>query len=274
MAIRYNRSQRVSLENAVNKFNAKISRLKRLDKKLLLPERVSYYDIIDSATSKQDLTRKIESLERFLTRDAGKVITTEGGVKTVNYVVSETQRELKNVKTALTRQIKQIEGITPTIFGRPVDATYKQMGSETLTNLKARRKVLNKGKITRLEKGEFKKLMKQIEINKKKIRYRSQLFQSNYVDKMLFNLAYYVGYTDTEKLNYIKEKLLSLKEDQFLKLFNTEQAISDILDYYPDVNNPSKSPHLIQEEVKELYNELYNSIDSIIAKYQSEKIYS
>lgn len=267
MAIRYDRSQRLSLENAVNRFNAKISRLERLDKKLLLPERVSYYDIIDSATSKQDLTKKIESLERFLTRDAGKVITTEAGVKTVNYVVSETERQLRSVKTKLTKQIKQLEGITPTIFGTPVDASYKQMGSEALNNLRARRKVLNVGRVKNLSKKAIMDVQRQIQTNIRKMKYKAEVFKNNYIEKMLFNLAYYTGYKDKDKLEHIRSKLNELDEKTFLKLFNTEKAIERITDYYPEITDSKKSPNDISEEVSELYDELYNNIDEIVSMY-------
>ena len=263
----YDRSQRLSLENAVNRFNAKISRLERLDKKLLLPERVSYYDIIDSATSKQDLTKKIESLERFLTRDAGKVITTEAGVKTVNYVVSETERQLRSVKTKLTKQIKQLEGITPTIFGTPVDASYKQMGSEALNNLRARRKVLNVGRVKNLSKKAIMDVQRQIQTNIRKMKYKAEVFKNNYIEKMLFNLAYYTGYKDKDKLEHIRSKLNELDEKTFLKLFNTEKAIERITDYYPEITDSKKSPNDISEEVSELYDELYNNIDEIVSMY-------
>lgn len=267
MAIRYNKNLRLSLEQAVNRFNSKIKRLERLDRSLLLPEKVDYNDIVSSATSTKDLRRKLESLNRFLDRNSGKVVTTESGVKTVEYVLDETSRELKYVKTKLTRQIRELESIRPTIFGTPVDATYKQMGSEALNNLRARRKVLNIGKVKNLSKQSLLKLQKQLNTNLRKLKYRAEIFKSNYIDKMLFNLAYYTGYEDKEKLNYIKEKLSKLDEKTFLKLFNTEKAIERVVDYYPEITDVKKDPNRISDEVTELYDELYNNIDEIVARY-------
>ena len=268
MALRYNREQRLNLESAVRRFNAKITRLERLDRSLLLPEKVDYYDIIQQSTSKKELTQKIESLERFLTRNAGKIVKTESGVKTVNYVLSETERNLRSVKSRLTRQIRQLENIRPTIFGTPVDATYKQMGSEALNNLRARRKVLNIGKLKSLSKQQILNVQKQIEVNIRKMKYKASIFKNNYIEKMLFNLAYYVGYDDKEKLNHIRTKLNELDEKTFLKLFNTEKAVERITDYYPEITNTRRNPSDIQEEVSELYDELYKNIDEIVSRYR------
>lgn len=268
MAIRYDRSQRLTLESTVRRFNSKIKRLERLDKSLLLPEQVTYDEIIQQATSKKDLTRKIESLERFLTRSAGKIVTTDEGVKTVNYVLSETERNLRSVKARLTRQINELESIRPTIFGTPVDATYKQMGSEALNNLKARRKVLNVGRVKNLSKQQILNLRKQIQVNLRKMKYKASIFKNNYIEKMLFNLAYYTGYNDKEKLNHIREKLNELDERTFLKLFNTEKAIERITDYYPEITNTRRNPSDIEEEVTELYDELYKNIDEIVSRYR------
>lgn len=267
MAIRYNREQRLTLENAVRNFNRKISKLEKLDRSLLLPERVDYMDIINSSTSKAELTRKIESLKRFTSREGSKIITTPEGVKTVNYIISETERNLRSVKAKLSKQIKELESITPTIFGTPVDASYKQMGSEALNNLKARRKVLNVGRVKNLSKQGIKNIQKQIQVNIRKMKYKAEIFKNNYIEKMLFNLAYYTGYDDKEKLNYIRSKLNELDEKTFLKLFNTEKAIERITDYYPEITNTRTSPEKISDEVSELYNELYNNIDEIVARY-------
>ena len=267
MAIRYNREQRLTLEKAVRNFNQKISKLEKLDRSLLLPEKVDYIDIIQSSTSKADLTKKIESLKRFTSRRGSQIITTPEGVKTVNYVVSETERNLRSVKSRLTKQIVELEGITPTIFGKPVDATYKQMGSEVLNNLKARRKSLNVGRVKNLSKQGIKSIQKLIDTNVRKMRYKAEIFKNNYIEKMLFNLAYYTGYDDKEKLNHIRNKLNELDEKTFLKLFNTEKAIERITDYYPEITNTKRKPEIIAGEVKELYDELYKNIDEIVSRY-------
>ena len=58
-----------------------------------------------------------------------------------------------------------------------------------------------------------------------------------------------------------------LDENEFVRLFNTEKAIQAISEYYPESTRTYANPENIKTEVTELYDELYNNIDNIIADY-------
>lgn len=267
MAIRYDKKINSELSKTVRNFNSKIARLQKTRSDLILPEKVSMKDIKSSVTSRKELNRTIKNLQSFSVRGAEEVITTPGGYVTSRYEFEKTKRELRYIKGALTRQIKRIENIKPRVFGVEQSATYKQMGNMKLMNLIARRESLNKARLEKLDRAGFLHMKDLISMNESKLKYNSEIFMDNYTDKMLFDLAYFVGY-DKDKLNYIKEKLVSLDEKEFMSLFDTELSIQAIRDYYPETNKTNPNPEYIKEDVNQIYDNLYNNIDDIVKDYK------
>lgn len=265
MAIRYDKRTNEEIRRVVSNFNQKIARLERRQDNLYLPEHITVKEIKSEVTTRSQLKRKLASLQRFSKRGAEQTVVTSGGISISKYELEETSRELRRQKMLLTRRINEYGNIRPTVFGAPQSATYSQMGSQQLANLIARRMGLNVP-IRNINKEKFKEVKRMIEANIRRERYRKEIFMENYSDKMLFNLGYYVGY-DKDKIEYIKEKLALLDEDEFVRLFNTEKAIQAIADYYPESTRSYANPDNIRVEVTELYDELYNNIDSIVADY-------
>lgn len=274
MAIRYDKKLNTEITRVVNNFNSKVKRLEREKNNLLIPEKVSIKELKKSVTSRPELKRELAKLQRYSQRGIEKTIKTEGGLELSRYELEETIRESRRIKASLTRRINRVSNITPTVFGVKQSATYSQMGLEQLSNLKARRKTLQKD-VRKLNKEQFKDLQKQLEINRQKEKYLTEVFKENYIDKMLFNLGYFIGY-DEEKIKYIKDKLMQLDEKQFLKLFETEEGIRAIRDYYPEIHRVVgsgragnvKQMQLIKDDITSLYDELYKSIESITEDYK------
>lgn len=265
MAIRYDKRTNEEIRRVVSNFNQKIARLERRQDNLYLPSHITTKEIKSEVTTRRQLKRKLASLQRFSKRGVEQTVVTSGGISISKYELEETSRELRRQKMFLTRRINEYGNIRPTVFGAPQSATYSQMGSQQLANLEARRMALNI-KLKDISKEKYENIKKLIEANIRKEFYRKEIFMTNYSDKMLFNLGYYVGY-DQEKINYIRSKLMLLDEEQFVKLFNTEKAIQAIAEYYPETQRTYAKPEDIKVEVTELYDELYNNIDSIVADY-------
>ena len=266
MAIRYDKGLQKELRSAVSNFNQKIARLEKLDNNLYLPERASVKRIKSEASSRAELKRMIASLRRFSKRGAEETITTSGGVSMSRYAMEETSRDLRRVKSALTRQINKLASTRPTVFGIPQSATYSQMGNEQLANLRARRLSLEVPSLQSLTRQALTELQKRIDFNIQKMKYQKEIFMNNYTDKMLLNLGYYVGY-DKEKMEIIREKLSKLDEKQFMELFNTDLTVQAIRDYYPESSRAYSNPEYIKDEVTALYDQLYDNIDSMILDY-------
>lgn len=264
MAIRYDKRINSEIRKVISNFNSKISRLSREERNLLLPEKVSIRELKRNVTSRSELRRELAKLKRYSQRGIEETIKTIGGLEISRYELEETARETRRIKANLTRQINRVSNITPTVFGVKQSAIYSQMGLEQLSNLKARRKSLEKD-IKKLSSLDFKDFQKQLAINKQKEKYRAEVFMDNYIDKMLFNLGYFVGY-DKEKINNIKDKIKQLDEKQFLKLFETDEGIRAIRDYYPEIHRNSMEK--IKDDITTLYDELDKNIDSIIKDYK------
>lgn len=266
MAIRYDKNLQKEIKRTVSNFNQKIARLEKLDKNLLLPERASIKRIKSQATSRAELKRMLASLQRYSARGVEETIETTGGLSISRYEFEETARSLRRVKANLSRQINKLGNTRPTVFGIKQDATYAQMGSEQLANLKARRYSLDFVDLKSATREMYNEVVKKIEFNINKEKYKKEIFMDNFVDKMLLNLGYFVEY-DQEKMNYIKEKLTQLDEKEFMELYNTDLTIQAIKDYYPETSRQFAKPDNIREDVSALYDELYKNIDSMIADY-------
>lgn len=264
MAIRYDKKLNQEINRTIKNFNQKIARLEKQERELL-PSKITKKDL-KSATTRTELQRKLKELQRFSKRGAEDVITTSGGVKLTQYELQNIKRENARVKRNITREINRLKVEKPKIFGKKQTSTFSEMGDTDYLNLVARRKALEKD-INKLSREEFERFTKLIEKTGKNQQYMNSVFKDNYFE-MLTDLAYYFDY-DNDKLNLLKQKLMNLKPNDFLKLFKEDKSIRAILDYYPVVTNSFNAinPDDIKEDVVNLYDNLIDNIDDIIKDY-------
>ena len=264
MAIRYDKKLNQEINKTIKNFNQKIARLEKQERELL-PSKITKKDL-KSVTTRAELQRKLKELQRFSKRGAEDVITTSGGVKLTQYELQNIKRENARVKRNITREINRLKVEKPKIFGKKQTSTFSEMGDTDYLNLVARRKALEKD-INKLSREEFERFTKLIEKTGKNQQYMNSMFKDNYFE-MLTDLAYYFDY-DNDKLNILKQKLMNLKPNDFLKLFKEDKSIRAILDYYPIVTNSFNAinPDDIKEDVVNLYDNLIDNIDDIIKDY-------
>ena len=265
MAIRYDKKLNQEINRTIKNFNQKIARLEKQERELL-PSKITKKDLKESVYTRSELQRKLKELQRFSKRGAEDIITTRGGVRLTKYELNEIKRENARIKRNITREINRLKVNKPKIFGKSQSATFSQMGDTDYLNLVARRKALEKD-INKLSREEFERFTKLVEKTGRNQEYMNNIFKENYFD-MLTKTAYYFDY-DNDKLNMLKQKLMSLKPNDFLKLFKEDKSIRAILDYYPVVTNSFNAinPDDIREDVINLYNNLVDNIDEIIQDY-------
>ena len=265
MAIRYDKKLNQEINRTIKNFNQKIARLEKQERELL-PNKITKKDLKSNVYTRTELQRKLKELQRFSTRGAEDVITTSGGVRLTKYELNEIKRENARVKRNITREINRLRVEKPKIFGKKQTSTFSEMGDTDYLNLVARRKALEKD-INKLSREEFERFTKLVEKTGKNQAYMNNVFKENYFE-MLTDLAYYFDY-DTDKLNLLRQKLMNLKPNDFLKLFKEDKSIRAILDYYPIVTNSFNAinPDDIKEDVINLYDNLINNIDMIIQDY-------
>lgn len=265
MAIRYDKKLNQEINKTIKNFNQKIARLEKQERELL-PSKITKKELKSSVYTRTELQRKLKELQRFSKRGAEDIITTKGGVKLTQYELQNIKRENARVKRNITREINRLKVEKPKIFGKTQTSTFSEMGDSDFLNLVARRKALEKN-IDKLSREEFERFTKLIEKTGKNQQYMNNIFKENYFE-MLTDLAYYFDY-DNNKLNMLKQKLMNLKPNDFLKLFKEDKSVRAILDYYPIVTNSFNAinPDDIKEDVVNLYDNLISNIDEIVKDY-------
>ena len=265
MAIRYDKKLNQEINRTIKNFNQKIARLEK-EKKELLPSKITKRELKNSVYTRTELYRKLKELQRFSSRGAEDIIATGGGVRLTRYDYQNIKRENTRIKRNITREINRLRVSKPKIFGKTQSSTFSEMGDSDYLNLVARRKALEKD-INKLSRDELERFRKLVEKTGKSQQYMNSIFKENYFE-MLTDLAYYFNY-DNDKLNLLKQKLMKLKPNDFLKLFKDDKSIRAILDYYPVVTNSFNAinPDDIKEDVVNLYDNLIDNIDDIIKYY-------
>lgn len=265
MAIRYDKKLNQEINKTIKNFNQKIARLEKQERELL-PSKITKKDLKSGVYTRTELRRKLKELQRFSTRGAEDIIETKGGARLTRYDYQNIKRENTRVKQNITREINRLRVEKPKIFGKTQTSTFSEMGDTDYLNLVARRKALEKD-INKLSRDELERFTKLIEKTGRNQQYMNTIFKDNYFD-MLTDLAYYFDY-DNDKLNMLKQKLMNLKPNDFLKLFKEDKSIRAILDYYPVVTNSFNAinPDDIKEDVINLYDNLIDNIDEIIQDY-------
>lgn len=269
MAIRYDTKLNKEINRTIKNFNQKIARLEKTQRDLILPEKITKSKIKGSVYTRTELQRKLKELQRYSLRGAEETLTTTGGVKISRYELTNLKKESARIKRSLTREINKLKVSSPTIFGQKTVSTYAQMGDAYLSNLETRRKALEKGDITFLSGEQLKQYKQLLLKTSKNKQYYNNVFKDNYL-KMLTDLGYFYGY-DNEKLSELKQKILTLNSENFLKLFRTEKSIQAILDYYPETEIKPESGlnyEYIKEDVVNLYDALTENIDDILKDYK------
>ena len=265
MAIRYDKKLNQEINRTIKNFNQKIARLEKQDRELL-PSKITKKDLKSGVYTRTELRRKLKELQRFGRRGAEDIIETSGGVRLTQYNYQNIKRENARIKRNITREINRLRVNKPKIFGKTQTSTFSEMGDSDYLNLVARRKALEKD-INKLSRDELERFTKLIEKTGKNQQYMNSIFKQNYFD-MLTDLGYYFDY-DNDKLNILKQKLMNLKPNDFLKLFKEDKSIRAILDYYPIVTNSFNAinPDDIKEDVINLYDNLIDNIDMILQDY-------
>lgn len=268
MAYKMSVASEKELRRAINNFNAKVKRLENVDKEIDIPRKENIKAIMDRISSKWDLNREIDKLQRFSKRNAEELIQNKSGVVMSRWEYENLQREQRRLSARLEREIKSYGSIKPTIFGEKQNFSYVQMGDERLSNLKARRSAIaRRGGISTLNKDEMDALKNVMSKTAAIFRRDRAIFFDNYLDGTLLNLSYQTGY-DEEKIKYIREKLSTLTSSQFIKAFNSEAGLKDIQDRYIISKEKGVKVEDISQDVNLILDELYKNIDQIVKDYK------
>lgn len=267
--IRYNKELVNKINKTVRNYNAKITRLQKQNPALSLPEKISAKSLRNMSDSRQELNRNLNKLRRFSTRGIENNIILPSGEIISYYELSELKRESARLQRNLTRRINELASTTPKVAGIKQDYNYAEMGDMRLNNMIAKRDTLKRMSKNITKTGSIKNFTKLISTTRNKQNYQISIFRNNYIDKMLTNQAYSVGY-DKEKINAIKEKLNRLSDKDFLKFFDEEKLVQMVRDKYIDSTKLKGETYFSYEnEMNNIFDELYNNLDEYLKEYSS-----
>ena len=266
MAIRYDKKLNQEINKTIRNFNQKIARLEKSDRDLILPTKITKKQLKSEVITRNELKRKLKELQRYSNRGIEQTITTRGGVTLSKYELANIKRESARVKRNLTREIKKLQETKPKVFGKIQATTFAKMGDSRYLNLVTKREALNKD-LTKISSEQFERQQRLIAKIGKNQRYMNNVFKDNYFE-MLTDLGYYYNY-DEAKLREIKNKIYKLSPEQFYKLFNEEKSIKAITEYYGTRTGMFVDPDSMKDDVKGLYDALYENIDDILKDYNA-----
>lgn len=107
--IRWRSSDEANLKQSVKKFNSKVRRLAKSKPDLapFLPKPVSYKQIRNNITTRADLNRDLNSLNRFLKPGSETPLTTDRGLKTTKWQKNEVALKVAQINRNRTRELKE-----------------------------------------------------------------------------------------------------------------------------------------------------------------------
>lgn len=263
--VRYTKKLNQDIYNTLRRYNNKIDRLRRRQADYILPQKMTKEDLMESSYTTKELRRQLNNLAKFNERGAEATYTTSGGYSISKYEYDYLRREQRRVKKKIEKEIERYQTTAPTVFGKSQGFSFAQMGDSTYLNLKAKRQSLEKdiSKMNKKELMQYREVLYKLGKNRN---YLAEGFRENYLE-ILTDLGYFTGY-DQEKLKLLKEKLKTLDPEEFYRLYENEKAIKVIRDYYPlftDFTYQTSDSYI--SDIHNLYDELINNIDEIIAPY-------
>lgn len=280
MAVRLDKDLRATIDKIVASYNRKINKYKRMG--LKTPEKTSYQNIIKLPTRKS-IKSELKRLQSLNLKSVDNIVY-KGELTTI-YEKETFEKRLRLSKRKIKTRIKNLVNTEYKIYGNKTGYT---MGDRALfLNLENRLKngqikndklISNLRKLERLnqtpfdvyvkmdskEKESFISLFNRIEnpyINKK--------LKDNYLES-LTDLGSSYGY-DSKKLAEIEEKLKTLSNEDFEKMFTEDIGIRKVLSYYDilKINLGTESNYMENKEaVFNLYDNIYDNINQIVESYQ------
>lgn len=263
MAVRYTENLNLRINKVIRNYNAKISRLEKIEKELYLPEKTSMALIKQSVNNRRELNKVLKDLQKFSERGIEETITFSSGIEMSKYKSELLRRNLRVAKAKTTRQIKSFTGTPIKVFGIPQNTPHEY--DESYLNLKAQREKLNKD-ISKLNRRELERL----ESNINDVLYSYEMeeqYKENWLD-MIEKLSYY-GDIDSSKKDLIIERIKHISPSNFTKLYRNEKSVKALQELYQDVvRNKNMVDEELSGDIQDIMTNFYNNLDVILQDYE------
>jgi hypothetical protein len=219
--ISWKKGDLIRLGRAVSDFNKKVNRLNAEEKKLYLPETISYQEAKENIMTRKELNRLINSLRRFQREGAEDLYTTQAGEEISKWERRELGIQSRVAQTRLRRELQTLE--------KPLENGYSrvQMGSMRAREIEAQ--IKNLKNIENVVGFDFRKLRTRImrEGQSDYTMKKATVFRENYLKEM----EKYASYDNYEKL---MKKLNSITNPVSFYNFVSQNEFAGDMTYQSD----------------------------------------
>ena len=259
MSINFNRDLNNELRKSVANFNKKVARGQEQGIRYLPPKQ-SLKDLKEEFKSqfakKSELQRRIKELNSFSLKSAKAQVELQSGEMTSQYNFNIAKARQARLRTEIDKKIAQQE--------------YYTKNAPELIMRRSRLSLLRNIKNSLLGDISSRDVMRSINAH------YNQEFSPSRIDRF-YNSFFeimdaetkFIGF-DSSKLEYVKKRLKSIDPELLIEIRNNNPLVAEVFDRYD-----SDSDYNIYDEsaLNELYNRLYNEVDSIILEFNDEEDY-
>lgn len=216
--IKWTKTDYLTLGRAVAQFNRKINQLNAEERRLYLPNTISYAETKENITTRNELNRVLNSLRRFSKKGAEDLYTTAGGQQITKWERQELSLQSGIAKRRLNQELKELNQPLKTGFSRI------QMGSMRQKEIEAQIKSIER--IEKTKGYDFERISRRIKMlgTSDYTLKKAYVFQENFMTQLeiLKN-----NIPEFEKVyNYFK----SIKNP--ITFFNTTQKSEVLQDFF------------------------------------------
>lgn len=192
MAIRVlDRREENEVKKQIRKYNAKITRLSKEKKYqgVVLPEKLNVNQTLIDLSNRRELRRLLNQVNKFMQRDATKIVTNRQGVRAVSFVIDQAKRDQAVANRRNEKIYNELAAIPVTAAGRNIKRTVGQFYPEQLSTLRRRSFNFNNYRAA----GELKQRVSNLSLQSKEVgrRITDLRFKENYITALRNELGVY-----------------------------------------------------------------------------------
>lgn len=288
MAYRISNKLQSDINKTLRNYNAKIKRVEKKGVGYFAPEHLTKKELLKDVNSSKDIRSKLRDLQLYSTKGIEGLTTLKGSKQVVSkYELNLIKKELSSIKRSTSLKIKKMQTTQVRRFGVKQPFYMSSIPEDEYQRTVDFRKTLNKD-FNKLNKSQLNVFLRKISRNdrlagsKRNMYYRLSSFRSwkdfgeffgelnpdkralqlreNYMKT--FEFAKY--YLTPEQYQELVNRFNDLTLDEFVKLFNTDRGIQEILELLsPNSELRKGDPETYGDMVRELINNLLEYEDYV-----------
>lgn len=244
-------------------------RTKERGKGRSIPERLTVKDILNQATSEQDVLYYIDYMQAYTKRGSGKIPVVDNRAQLKRYEIERLELARQRTRVKLEERLKYAMDNPQKIYGKKLDKSNFIINVDEVEALKS--------KIEKTEKSYSD--LTQSEILNYQIWLQSEFERQTsgiktFKESVLYQLGIvYETLGMDKKFDTVYDKLNQLSPDQFIDLYYNESGVKDLLENYDAtfvVSKSGKTSRTLKDSLQDferIAESFYEGIDTIIADY-------